>query len=485
LTNTDEFGVELGLQSSVLFDRSLLEGIQTLTETTTSGDPPTTVTNERIVAATSTPGYAFNNAPLGNSGDLSRSNVVGGQGLSNFAVGRINNELGFGGLVLSASSESVSFLLRALSESRRLDVLARPQITTLENQPAFVQVGQRVPYITQSNLIVGGGVQNTVAFQNVGLILLVQPRVSPDGLVVMDIHAERSEVGPEAEGIPISINVTGDVIRSPRINSTVAETTVSAANGQTIVLGGLLTKTKSETHRRVPLLADIPILGHLFRYDNVQNRRTELLIIMTPRVLRTREDAELFKQVESARMSWCLADVIKIHGESGLRGRHAEWTDAETTVIYPDMTPEQLQSLMSRSAEEIVTPQPTPAQPGTPQLAPPTSPPPSQPGGATPMRIPLDAPQGTDPPPMLPLPQPQSGTKSPGPKAPAGPVVSGPTVAPLQTSAAPSWPAKQPVAQPAQNATYYSAAPGPAPANGMQQPAQGATRQALYQLPVK
>ena len=64
-----------------------------------------------------------------------------------------------------------------------------------------------------------------------------------------------------------------------------AETTVSALNGQTLVLGGLITKVKSETHRRVPLLADIPVLGHLFRYDNVQNRRTELLIIMTPRVL--------------------------------------------------------------------------------------------------------------------------------------------------------------------------------------------------------
>ena len=97
-----------------------------------------------------------------------------------------------------------------------------------------------------------------------------------------------------------------------------AETTVNALNGQTLVLGGLITKAKSETHRRVPLLADIPVLGHLFRYDNVQSRRTELLIIMTPRVLRTKEDADIFKQIEVARMSWCLADVIKMHGESGI-----------------------------------------------------------------------------------------------------------------------------------------------------------------------
>ena len=72
---------------------------------------------------------------------FSSSNRVGGQGLSNFAVGRINNELGFGGLVLSASSESVSVLIRALEDSRRADVLSRPQIRTLDNQSAFIVGG--------------------------------------------------------------------------------------------------------------------------------------------------------------------------------------------------------------------------------------------------------------------------------------------------------------------------------------------------------
>ena len=278
----------------------------------------------------------------------------------------------------------------------------------------------------------------------------------------MDIRAERSEVGPEAEGIPIFVGIAGDVIRSPRINSTVAETTVSAANGQTIVLGGLLTKAKSETHRRVPLLADIPILGHLFRYDNVQSRRTELLIIMTPHVLRTREDAELFKQIEASRMSWCLADVIKMHGESGLRGRHAEWTDAETTVIYPDMTPEMIQSLRARSARRD---RHTTADSSAPQdplrLAPPSSPPPSQPGGSTPMRLPLEAPPRADPPPTLPSGQPQSGTRSPGIRPVAAPVVNGPTITPQQAGAAPR-PVNQPAMQPAQSAAYYSARPGQA-----------------------
>jgi type II secretion system protein D len=504
LSNTDEFGVELGLQDSILFDRSILGDIQTITRTTTFGDPPTTVSEDIVVTATNTPGFIFGNPtiPLGNSGSasaLANSNVIGTQGLSNFAVGRINNELGFGGLVLSASSESLSFLLRALSESRRLDVLARPQVTTLENQTAIVQVGQRVPYITASQPILGGGVQNTLNFQDVGLILLVTPRVTADGMVVMDIHAERSEVGPIAEGIPVSIGPTGDAVLSPRINTTIAETTVNALNGQTLVLGGLITKVKSETHRRVPLLADIPVLGHLFRYDNVQNRRTELLIIMTPRILRTKEDADILKQVESARMSWCLADVIKIHGESGLRGRNAEWTDAETTVVYPDFAPEMLEGTLPGSAEEILgpaakgtsplapptSPPPSAIPPGTPRLAPPTSAPPVIPGTSS-LRIPLE-PRGADPPPSLP-----AGASAKPPR-PAGPAVQGPTLAPQQTGTA--LPPRQNNTNSAvHNAGYTEPVRGsfyanPPATDGPQQavfrPPQGMNQQAIHELPVR
>ncbi|MDZ4821571.1 MAG: secretin N-terminal domain-containing protein [Planctomycetota bacterium] len=403
LNNTDEFGIELGLQDSILFDRSILGDIAYQTTATTFGNPPTTVEQQTIVSATNTPGFNFNNSqPLGNSGSssaLDRASVIGGQGLSNFAVGRINNELGFGGLVLSASSESLSFLLRALSESRRVDVLSRPQVMTMDNQPAYIQVGQSVPFI-QSTSYTNFGQQNNISYEEVGLILNVIPRISPDGLVVMELDAERSDVGPEAEGIPISINNNGQVIRSPRINRTFAHTTISALNGQTVVLGGLITKQHAETHRRVPILADIPILGHLFRYDNVQNRRTELLIMMTPRIVRNERDADCIKQVESSRMSWCLADVIRMNGDLGLRGRSGEWTDAETNVIYPDVDPSMIEQIVPGS-EEVTTPPPAgedilptpgvpsvvvPVDPNTGRLPPPSSAPPEQ------LRIPFNIP---------------------------------------------------------------------------------------------
>ncbi len=368
LNNTDEFGVELGLQDSVLFDRSLLSNIQSIQNSvqTNNGGAVTTDTQTNIVAANNTPGFAFNNVALGNSGAAnatSSAGRVGSQGLSHFSVGRVNSELGFGGLVLSASSESVSVLVRALQECRRLEVLSRPQITTLNNQPAFVQVGQRVQFIQSTTINAQTNAQtNTLgAVQNVGLIMGVTPRVADDGRVAMEIDVEKSEVGPEAEGIPISVLSTGDVIRSPRINTTTAQTTVSSLSGQTIVLGGLITTNKAVTHRRVPLLASIPVLGHLFRYDLETQRKTELLIILTPRVIWEEEDAELIKQIESSRISWVLSDVQKIHGVEGLRTRWDSLDCKDIPVIYPDTDPRGVS--IDQHTEEV---QGAPGKPGVP-----------------------------------------------------------------------------------------------------------------------
>jgi general secretion pathway protein D len=338
LGNTDEFGIELGLQDGLLFDRSLLSN-PVFQSTIVNTSAAVAQTNQTLLAANNTPGFNFNNTPLGNSASTNattNASSVGSQGLSTFGVGRINDRLGFGGLVLSASSESVNILLRALSECHRVEVLQRPQVMTMDNQTAYVQVGQRVPRITQANIATLGQQINQVELDNVGLILNVTPRISPDGLVVMSIDAEKSEVGPDAEGTPVSV-AQGQVIRSPRINITIAQTTISAMNGQTVVMSGLMSKTKDELHRKVPWLGDLPVLGRLFRYDSVNTRRTELLIIMTPHIVRNESEADAIKQAEAARMSWCLCDVIKMHGDGGLRKRTDDWSDAEMQVVYPDM----------------------------------------------------------------------------------------------------------------------------------------------------
>lgn len=347
LHDTDEFGVELGLQDSILFDRS--------------------VAGTGSLAGTGIPGYLFNStSPLGNASGVPNSDLVGGQGISNLGVGRANSELGFGGLVLSASSESVSVLIRALKECRRVDVLSRPQVMTMDNQTAQVLVGQDVPTITDSQITEAGNQINTINYREVGLILTVTPRISPDKLVVMEIDATHSEVGPEEEGIPISVS-GGQVVRSPRINITAARTVVSASNGQTVVLGGLITKSNTQVHRKVPCLGDIPVLGRLFRYDGYKERKSELLIIMTPHIVYNDEDAERIKQIESARMDWCLGDVLDMHDGFGLHSRQ-NMGPATGEVIYPAAeTPAG--NGPTAGGEQIPAGQPTPAPTNAPAPA--------------------------------------------------------------------------------------------------------------------
>jgi type II secretion system protein D len=459
LGNNNEFGLELGLQDGLLFDRSVLSNIQY--QTTTQNLPNnTSVTSQTIVAADNNPGFNFNNTlPLGNSGStnaLANAAALGTQGLSSFALGRTNSRLGFGGLVLSAASENISVLLRALNECHRLEILERPQIMTLDNQPAFIQVGQRVPRITasQPNQF---GIVNSMTLDNVGLVLGVTPRISPDGLVVMEIDAEKSEVGPEAEGIPISVS-QGQTIRSPRINVTTAQTTVSALDGQTVILGGLIAKTKTEFHRKVPLLGDIPLLGRLFRYDGVSNERHELLIIMTPHIVKSEADADKIRRAEAARMSWCLADVVQIYGEAGLRRRTDEWSDAETRTIFPDAKQQPLppapQIGRPVGPELLPAPQGVPNGPAKPPLPTPT---PAQPGPTLPgLRLP--EPSGAAPP--------VSGTSVPGPPAPMPPSLPAtPALGYYAPQAAQpailAVPMAGPQAQPAQPA-HFVAPPNPA-----------------------
>ena len=318
LDDTDKIGVELGIQDSLLFDRSA------------------------VVDGFLDPGFNFNNRPLGNSADAAsvatRENLAG-QALSTFALGRTNSELGYGGLVLSAGSESISVLLRALQDEQSLQVLSRPQVMTLDNPPAFIQVGERVPRITSSNIVNNAVINNTV-LENVGILLGVTPRIAPDGQVVMEIDAENSRLGDEQDDSPRSHTQNGAVIRSPRIEIITAQTTVSARSGQTVILGGLIRRRTATVSRKVPYLADVPVLGNLFRFDSVQETRAELLFIMTPYIVRSDADIEHLNLVESSRMSWCLADVVNVHGHHGLSGAYENplgLNGCET--VFPDQMP--------------------------------------------------------------------------------------------------------------------------------------------------
>jgi general secretion pathway protein D len=293
LDSTDEFGIELGFQDPLLYSRSLLN----------------------IVEGAPTPGLNFNNTTIGlanPSTATATSNIVGTQGLSNFSLGRQNTDLGFGGFVFSAQSDAVSVLLRALAARRTVHILSRPQIRTTNNNLALVRVGQLVPVVNGVNITNLGVANPLIEQQAVGLILQVTPRIRDDGVIAMEVYAEKSALSDQ--GVPVFVQTDGSTIESPIIDQAIADTTVNVPNGQTIVIGGLITKNDSSLERKVPWLGDLPIVGQAFRFDSNRIRRTELLIFLTPRIILGDVDSELIKQVEAERMHFIESEAEEIHG---------------------------------------------------------------------------------------------------------------------------------------------------------------------------
>jgi type II secretion system protein D len=318
LTNDDEFGIELGFQSPVLFDRSTLSTPVTLTNTT-SQTAASTVANTIALSTTAAPGFQFTDPNLGIDGlgtnSIVNTSQVGTQELTNFGVGRtssVNPSYG-SGLVLAASSESVSFLLRALSYKDTVHVLSRPMIRTVDNQQASVQVGKNVPIIYGFTTTAAGSLAPIVRYDGAGIILQVWPRITPDGMIVMETGIEKSVY--ESGGVVLVTDATtGRTISSPVKDVTRAQATVSLASGETVVLGGLITSQDETTERKVPWVGDVPILGQLFRYDTKTTVRSELLIFLTPRVIRNDADDEILKQIETERLHFLLEEAESIHG---------------------------------------------------------------------------------------------------------------------------------------------------------------------------
>jgi type II secretory pathway component GspD/PulD (secretin) len=218
-------------------------------------------------------------------------------------------------------------LIRALETQDKIRVLSRPQLVTLHNLRAQIHVGQDVPFVSGTSAT-NGTTQSQTEWRQVGTILDITPRIMPDGMVSMAVLIERSSMGSEADGVPL-YESGGTLIKQPKVNSTNAQTTINAHDGQTVVFAGLISEQKETVNRSVPVLNKIPLVRHAFEYDSTVNQRSELLIILTPTIIRKREDLELLKQQETARMHWCINDVVKLTGNSNMRLRSDEWLPSE------------------------------------------------------------------------------------------------------------------------------------------------------------
>ena len=186
--------------------------------------------------------------------------------------------------LLYSGGANANVVLSLLSSLSNVKILSSPDVLVLNNQKAHLQVGDEVPVATQSavsTVSAGAPVVNSISYTNTGVILDVTPRVNSSGLVQLDVSQEVSAVSPTT-----SSSLNSPTIQERRVNSSVA-----VQDGQTIALAGLIQTSVTKSDTGIPILGDIPYLGYLFKTHSVSKARTELVLLLTPHVIRNPETA--------------------------------------------------------------------------------------------------------------------------------------------------------------------------------------------------
>ena len=246
------------------------------------------------------------------------------------AAGSALNTLGAGALAggfsyISRYDNSLEFAISALASNSTAKVLQTPRVQTSHAVPATFFNGEQVPYQGSSGGGYGGGYGGYggygggygggyTQFLNVGITLDVTPYITPDDLVVMDIQQTISELDGFIDMGGGQQGAAGQ--KAPQTTEREASSTISVRDGDTILLGGFIRDAKTDTESGVPFLKDIPLLGSLFKSQSATSKRSELLVLIRPTILKTPEDAALMVSQERMRLP-------------GIREAEAEFKAAE------------------------------------------------------------------------------------------------------------------------------------------------------------
>jgi type IV pilus assembly protein PilQ len=204
--------------------------------------------------------FSVNDAALGLGGSFILP-------VTNPALAGAASAISFGAL---DSQLDIDLRLAALENSGEGRIVSTPKITTLNGEQATISQGTKIPFSSVSD-------QGTdVQFENAELKLSVTPEINPDGSILLEIDASNSSVGT------VVPTATGDAVS---IDEKKAQTKVLVRNGQTTVIGGIFIEQENESQSGVPLLKDVPLLGHLFKSTSKSKDRRELLIFITPRIV--------------------------------------------------------------------------------------------------------------------------------------------------------------------------------------------------------
>ncbi|MFO0895770.1 MAG: secretin N-terminal domain-containing protein [Phycisphaerales bacterium] len=235
--------------------------------------------------------------------------IFGGAGVPNIAIGGADFDL----------------LINALKSQNRVQLLSNPSVMVANNTRGRIQVGDTVR-LPASVSFGANGQQSSVVPEEIGVILQVTPSINPDGFVRLEIEPEISRLS--AETTKISENFESPVISRRRAN-----TTVTVKDGQTVVIGGLIQDRFERVERKIPFLGDIPILGWIFTNKSEDAQKTELLIVMTPHVVRSPESMRKLSDgmLEKMSVGEEMRDQLRSGELKGLEGM----VDKDGRLVQP------------------------------------------------------------------------------------------------------------------------------------------------------
>lgn len=241
--------------------------------------------------------------------------LAAGSGLS---VGYID-----GTFTLSDGTELVNLtvLAQALESANDNNVLSTPNILTMDNEEAEIIIGQNVPFVTGSfsQISQGTAIENpfqTIERRDVGLTLRIRPQITEGNAIKMEIYQEVSSVALRGEATDIVTNTRS------------LQTTVVAENNRMLVLGGLIQDDITRNDQKVPVLGDIPLLGNLFRFKGTSRAKTNLMIFLKPRIVRTSADID-----EPTRRKYNYLGEVR--GQQELDGEHPPASLTEWERVTP------------------------------------------------------------------------------------------------------------------------------------------------------
>lgn len=186
-------------------------------------------------------------------------------------------------------------LINAVNSRSKVNILATPHIIAADNREAHILIGEEVPILTstQQSTLATANIVSSIQYRDTGTILTILPQVNSAGLVNMEIRQEVSNVGATS---------FGDT-NSPSFTSRETETTVVVRNRESVLIGGIIDERVERARNGVPFLMDVPVLGRLFRVEQDKRERTELVILITPYVIRDRNEAQIVTKEFTERIN--------------------------------------------------------------------------------------------------------------------------------------------------------------------------------------